>query len=1557
MWGPRAGIGALLLLQVALLPLSGHATQRIEVSPLEYTAFAEPLVSTAPTTSVEDAALSKAVEAYRRRADPGDLSSLIRYLTDHPHSGWSAAVLTNLGLSYLHDGYFSRAIAAWQDAWAEGRNAEDPAARALVDRAIGELARLRANLGHTAQLAALFADIGDRPVTGSATEAIQTAREQLTLVKSDPRHLFICGPLALHALMLAEGANPATFNFLQFYRAGESGTNLAEVSDLADQVKLPHRMVLRKPGQPVPVPSIVHWKVGHFAAIVGKANGRFHVQDAVFSNSDIWVTQAALDAEASGYFLVPGNVKDGSWQTIDMAEARTVWGKGPTNGTRQGDAGDPYANGPDPLHPDLPSVQVTNHGGDGPGPCPLCSYNIKESSVSLSLSDVPVGYSPPIGPSVKVRISYNQREDSQPQNFGFFNVSQKWTINWLSYVTDDPTNPGADVSRFMSTSGAFFYSGYNATARTFAAQDDDGSILALSSQSPIIYRRQLRDGSVEIYSQSDESTSYPRNIFLTQVIDPQGNAATLHYDSQRRLTFITDAVGRNTTFTYGIAGRPLLITRITDPFGRSAVLTYDPLGRLTSITDIIGLTSSFTYDDNSLVNSLTTPYGTTRFAYTTPGTSNPPRFVQVTDPLGYKEREEWLEPAPIPASDPAATVPQGMPLSPVNQYLTYRNSFHWDKHAYVEAGCTDSGGCDYTKARVRHFVHMPGSKIKGTAVESMKNALENRVWFNYPGQDSSSGSIYGGTSNQPIAIGRVLDDGTTQISRFSYDASGFHITQAIDPVGRTTSYAYANGIDLSAVSQVTESGVQTILAQYIYNGHHRPLFYTDAAGRTTTYEYNAGGQVTSITDPLGEKTTYAYDADANLASITNANSATAASYTYDDFTRVKTFTDSEGWRATYDYDAADRVTKITYPDGTSSLFSYEKLDLASFKDREGRVWRYEYDANRRLTKVIDPAKNETLLGYSEAGQIASLTDPKGNVTAWAYDIQNRLVSKSYADQSATIYSYENTTSRLKSVLDALGQTKQYAYAQDDRLKAITYVNAVNPTPNVGFTYDPFFPRLATMVDGSGTTQYAYYPAFSDGALQPQQECFTVVGETGCSHEISYSYDALGRMSGRTIAGSEPETFSYDAIGRLTGHSSALGAFSQSYLGQTAQLTTRQLLPASANLKTTWSYLDNAHDRRLAGIANSGLVAAQYTNFTFETTPENFISRIAHTSDAAVAEPTPTTQTIAYNHLNQITEVSGQPYSYDANGNLLSDGERSYSWDAENRLVGVVYSGQPGKQTSFVYDGFGRRIEITSTPADGDPVATTDYLWCGIKMCQARDINNTPLRSYFDQGEVVEGEVKHPLYYGVDQLGSVRRVFEADGSAPSYDFNPYGVPLQSTASLTDFGYAGMFSNAESSLNLTLYRAYNPETGIWLSRDPLGEAPGIAQTILPLLSKNGTSTQNSTLPPYGAEGGIPDVAGWSPYTNFVSPVISYGELTLPRVTNQLYSYVNSDPLSQIDPEGDDFRKIAKICYMIVSWEDFPEPPEPASPENPAIRMTMTPPKAPNGPPYGPKFIIQR
>ncbi len=1104
--------------------------------------------------------------------------------------------------------------------------------------------------------------------------------------------------------------------------------------------------------------------------------------------------------------------------------------------------------------------------GDDP-PCDdtgMCGYGINEQSVGVTLSDTPAGYAPPIGPSAEVTLSYDQRLVSQSSSFGYFNVSQKWTLNWLSYIQDDPGNigvPGATANFYERSGIVYPETGYDSSTRDFAPEQDDASVLSLEKTSPVTYQRFLNDGTVETYAESDGSAVYPRNVFLTKITDPQGNTLSLHYakvSGQVRLSYLEDATGRETKFGYGSPISPLLVTAVTDPFGRSASLKYDSSSRLISITDVIGLTSSFTYDASSLIDKLTTPYGSTSFTYGTYGDSvgaTDQRFLNIIDPLGYGEREETFEPAPVPSSEPDA--PQGMPSPLFNSYLNYRDSFHWDKHQYAAGHCAPSGGCEYADARITHFVHDAEdiSSTRRSTIESTKEPLENRVWYNYPGQTSGLGAGASGTYSQPSAIARVLDNGQTQLNQFAYDTAG-NPTEFVDPVGRTTTLTYAaNQIDVISVAQTDASGQQTI-ATFTYNGRHRPLTYTDAAGKTTTYTYNAAGQLVSATNPLGQKTSYAYDATGDLTEITNADGKTSASFTYDSFDRIASYTDAGGWTAGYEYDAADRLTEATYPDGTTDQYTYSRLDLVSYKDRQGHVWHYAYDKDRRLSSVTDPLGHKTAYTYYEDDSLKSVTDPDGHTTSWDIDVESRPTAKIYADGTAATYTYELTTSRLKAVTDALGQSKNYSYALDDQLAGISYRNALHPTPTVSFTYDPYFARLTAMTDGTGATTYSYAPVGSPGALSLRKESGPLPNGA-----IAYAYDALGRVVSRTVGGATPESFKYDVLSRLTGHTDALGKFALTYLGQTAQVTRRAL--SGGAVATAWSYRSNTDDRRLAGIANEHAGERQ---FSYTTTPEDLITKIVENKSGSLLQswslaydkayrllsaasttgakygytPDPAgnitmlsapsgSTTLTYNNVNELTN-SG--FVYDADGELVSDGARSYSWDAENRLVGISYTAHQGQKTSFSYDGLGRRVAITETPVSGAPT-TTRYIWCGTQICQSRTGSGAVNRLYYDEGEVIPAATAANdtlFYYGPDQLGSVRDAYVASSlvsMVQAYDYDAYGNPTTTPASgpFTDFRYAGMFYHAASGLYLTETRAYDPRTGRWLSRDPEEEGDGV------------------------------------------------------------------------------------------------------------------------------------
>jgi RHS repeat-associated protein len=82
---------------------------------------------------------------------------------------------------------------------------------------------------------------------------------------------------------------------------------------------------------------------------------------------------------------------------------------------------------------------------------------------------------------------------------------------------------------------------------------------------------------------------------------------------------------------------------------------------------------------------------------------------------------------------------------------------------------------------------------------------------------------------------------------------------------------------------------------------------------------------------------------------------------------------------------------------------------------------------------------------------------------------------------------------------------------------------------------------------------------------------------------------------------------------------------------------------------------------------------------------------------------------------------GQAFQYDANGNVLSDGTRTYEWDAENRLTAINIGTQ---RSQFAYDGLGRRVLITEL-SNGAVVTSRHYIWLGDEIVEETDATVDP----------------------------------------------------------------------------------------------------------------------------------------------------------------------------------------------------------------------------------------
>lgn len=1383
--------------------------------------FSEPLVSTGgEPDAAENQAIGRVLLRHARHIDADDVMHLTEFLAAHPRGKWSASVLYNLGIDYFHSGYWSKALDVLEKAWSLSQDATEPKAKALADRAGGELAMLYARLGYVSQLDALLQSFEGRTVVGSATERISGARQGLWSMQHMPWIAFRCGPLALDRIRAAKDPNLVANKYVQDSHATTNGYSLTQLLQLARDLGMFWQMGFRRPSAEFAMPCVVHFKLNHYAALIRRDGDRYLIQDPTFG-PDLWVSAKALEEETSGYFLVPSGALPAGWRTVSDAEGARIWGKGQTSN-----------NNPDDTSPD-------DKKKDDPQSCPagggMAAANAHLMVVSLNIVDTPVGYRPPVGPAVRFTVTYNQREANQPATFSYANLGAKWTFNWMAYVTDNPLAPAANVTYYALGGGKRIFSGFNPDTQTYAMPLRGQSLLRRTSTNS--YEMLQADGSKLVFGQPDGSAGTSRKVFLTRLTDPAGNAVDLTYDANFRLVAIRDAIGQVTTLAYERAGDIYKITKVTDPFGRYATFEYDASGRLFKITDVISLLSQFTYEGSSdFIQALITPYGTNRFSK---GESGRTRWLEMTDAMGDTERVEYAERTDVgvPGSEPASVLPQGMFLR--NWVMYARNTYYWNKRAYIEARN------DYTKARIYHWLHTADYSSATGILESEKQALENRVWYNYDGQpQNNEGATVPGNSDKPSKIGRLLDDGSTQLYQYKYNAFGY-ITNTVDPVGRRMSYVYdTNGIDLLEVRQTT-GGQNELVAKYLYNSLHLPISIQDSAGQITTNTFNARGQLLTTTNPRLDNTTLRYDTNGVLLSIDGALSGTndTVSFTYDDFGRVKTFTDTDGYMLAYAYDNLDRPTNSTYPDGTFEALSFDKLDRVAIRDRLGRESRRSYNAIRQIAAAVDALFRTNRLEWCECGSLTAIVDGLGRATRWQYDVQGRVQEKQYADGSKVAITYENTTSRPKYIRDEMGQFKVFDYYADDRVRLVSYASAQVPTPAVTFIWDTNYARLRNMQDGHGVTLYDYHPVGSLGAGQ-----LATVNGPRSNDVIAYQYDVLGRERSRSINGVS-QTLAFDGLGRVTNVVNALGSFTNTYDGATKRVVD---VSFPNGQRTHRDYFDNVGDRRLRELRHAKLDGSllarfahtynsvgQIMTWTQEVTGQTQVWTNAYdladqlrsvvvTEGASIVETYAYDYDVAGNRLSESINGVSRSFSYNALNELAasaggSNGPAAYEWDAEHRLTAL---NQGSHRTEFTYDGFGRRVQVTEREG-GTLVSQRSFLWSGTELCEERDAGGgVVLKRFFEAGfQDVAGAGSTNLFASRDHLASVRLLNDQAGVVISrVKYSPFGAQTLTGALEPSFAFGGYYRHVPSGLLLTLYRAFDASQGRWLSRDPLMESAG-------------------------------------------------------------------------------------------------------------------------------------
>jgi RHS repeat-associated protein len=1273
-------------------------------------AFREPLVPVGgKTSSSENQSLGAAIKTYLQRKDDENVSALTDFLDQYSNSAWRASLDLNLAEVFFRTGNFSKALDAWQDAWDRTQNLNDTTGQQIANLAVGKLAEMKARIGRTDELDALYKQIKGRSMSGVAAQLLVQARSGLWLMQNRPQDAFRCGPSALQELSLATKGKIDHPEIIKQSRSTPQGIALSDVQALAAKIDMPMQMAKRTAGATFIVPAVIHWKLGHYAALVGQRDGKYIVHDTTFGGAQFLISAQALEQETSGYFLVPTGALPTGWTSVGKQEGNKVMGRGnpgdddPTclsandSDSGDGDCGaggtglsvlDPNADGMgDPItDPDSTNSSGDNNGDNGQPPLDMTVSAVKAMLVSLSLMDTPVGYVPPLGPAMHFTVHYSQREFAQPATFTYANLGPNWTFTYLSYVM-----PGSGTASVYVRGGGVETYYYDSSIGGY--DPNQVSQAVLTQVNSTTWQRTLPGGEIETFGQPSGSGEF----FLSKITDPHGNSLTLSYDSHLRLVSLTDAIGQVTTVTYvsNTVGNAEYynIAQVTDPFGRSAQFAYDGSGRLQKITDIIGITSQFSYSGaTTFVNSLTTPYGVTSFAFgdiSTDPSLGTTRWLNTTYPDGNTTRTEYNEnqyPSGVNTSTGADTVgiPYGMYSgSGINGYMEFRNTYYWDKQAMK----TYPG--NYTQAEVTHWMHTSDINTCSDIQESLKKVDQNRIWYAYSGEISSiqaSNTMIA----KPTQKGRVLGTGTpsssnSQIDQYQYNAIG-KVTKQTDPLGRETDYAYAaNNMDLLTVKQKNGSGYD-LLATYTYNSQHEVLTVTDASGQTTTNTYYPNGELHTTANALGQTTTCAYT-NGYLSSVTGPVSGSTTSFTYDGYGRVRTTTDSQGYTTTFNYDVMDRPTFVIYPDGTTSEINYVNLDATYAKDRLGRWTRTLYNAIRQPVTVMDSMGNATVTNWSLSAGPLSIVDPSGHMTQWTYDNQNRVTRKTYPDSNYEQIAYESTTSRVLNTTDANGSVATPAYNLDNTVASVSYTagSGVVSTPTVSYTYNSVYPRVSTMTDGTGTTTYNYNAVTGTvGSNMLGSVAVPVPMNSSTYATISItSYDQLGRVLSEKVNDSaitgqglsdSVSSFTYDTLGRVTNVSNPLsgsGSFVYAYLNNTGRVAS---VTNPNGQSTVYTYQDSTtpNEPRLSEIKNLSTTSAVISKFDYGYDAQSQITSWTQTTPAT-------------------TDPQNWAMQYDNEGKLLNVNDT-------DTVTGVAQN-----QYAYTYDAAGNR---TSEQIDGNSVTSS-----------------------------------------------------------------------------------------------------------------------------------------------------------------------------------------------------------------------------------------------------------
>jgi RHS repeat-associated protein len=746
---------------------------------------------------------------------------------------------------------------------------------------------------------------------------------------------------------------------------------------------------------------------------------------------------------------------------------------------------------------------------------------------------------------------------------------------------------------------------------------------------------------------------------------------------------------------------------------------------------------------------------------------------------------------------------------------------------------------------------------------------------------------------------RTDASGTPRIGYFDGTApigSRHKVQWREDSAGNRTTFAYSTttGLVFSETNPLSKT------VYYSYNARGQVRRTWGAAAQPVEYEFNDYGERTTMrtwrmapagidfstgawdasTYPsvTGDATTWSYDAATGLLlSKTSAaadpasadpvrNTSQVVSYTYNTRGQLRT----RDWARVY---------------GTGKLTTtYAYLGEQAGEPKTGELSRVDYEDTT-------PDVSYT---YTRLGNAKTISDASGVRTfdhrPWG-QVKSEALSAGYFSGRTVAYEIDTLGRTSGYSLSTAPSTYElnisYGYDAAGRFNQLTNLSA-----GVAFTYT--YTANSNLIGSIANSDYAWSQTRTYEASRDALDVIETKAGVTSKARFDYTVDALGRRSAvakmgemfaRYGANGLDTSWAYNDRSEVTGETmkqggtnNGLGArsltFDYDLIGnrKTAVIDSRTLTYAS----NAANQYDTVAGRNFADV--TGLAPVDSTVYVAGNAVPTANRRADYFAVALSPSTLPSWQNVGIGLSAASSDTSRKLFlpanpellTYDADGNLTSDGQWNYAYDAENRLIRaetrpnlLAFAAPAGpvptvesRRLEFAYDYLGRRIEkVVKSGFNGTTYATTTttrFVYEGWNLLV--EYNTTfsgstatlaAIRRYtwgLDWSGTLQGaggvgglqfvsdnQAGDSYFTAYDGNGNVMALISTTGALRAmYEYDAFGQTLRAegaAANVIPFRFSTKFTDNETGLVYYGLRYYSPSLGRFVNRDPIEEEGGL------------------------------------------------------------------------------------------------------------------------------------